>query len=87
LIAVENKQMPPHPVYLSDNLHDIIGKRLSDELRNEQPYIDIVHPEDQEASPSSLNNHQQARLPTPETSYRRHPSPPGSHRVPPGVEK
>ncbi len=67
-------QMPPRPTYLSDNLKDIIGKRLADELHDGQPYIDIVHPQDQEAVRSSLSSHHQGMLPVLEISFRLRPS-------------
>lgn len=79
--VVWDARMQTHPTYLSDNLHDIIGKRLSDELRHEQPYLDIVHPDDQEAMRSSLSSHHQGYLPQLEISYRLRPSPRGTRWV------
>ncbi len=79
--VVWSPQTPPRPLYLSDNLHDILGRRLSEELREGQAYADIVHPDDREAVRSSLSSHHQGYLPMLEISYRLRPSPRGMRWV------
>ena len=69
------------PSYLSDNLQNVIGTRLASELRNNQPYTSIVHPDDAEAVRSSLSSHQQGPLPSLEFSYRLRPSARGTRWV------
>lgn len=69
------------PVYLSDNLHEIIGARLAGELRQHQPYISIVHPDDQDDVRSSLSSHHHGKLPSLEFSYRLKPSARGTRWV------
>jgi diguanylate cyclase (GGDEF)-like protein/PAS domain S-box-containing protein len=75
--VVWDNQLPPRPTYLSDNLEHILGRRLADELRQGQDYVDIVHPEDRESVRSSLSSHHQGCLPLLEISYRLRPGPRG----------
>jgi len=78
---VWNDHVQPQPVYLSDNLSDIIGKRLSESLQAGTPFLDLVHPQDQEAVRASLSSHRLGRLPHLEISYRLSPSSRGTRWV------
>lgn len=69
------------PVYLSDNIQDVLGKRLAEELRQDEPFDDIVHPDDREALRAGLSSHGQGHLPQLEMSYRLRPSPRGTRWV------
>lgn len=79
--VVWDAHMPPRPNYLSNNLQDIIGKRLADELRDDLIFDDIVHPDDRESVRSSLSSHHQGLLPMLEISYRLRPSSRGTRWV------
>lgn len=79
--VVWDAHMPPRPNYLSNNLQDIIGKRLADELRDDLIFDDIVHPDDRESVRSSLSSHHQGMLPMLEISYRLRPSSRGTRWV------
>ena len=71
--VVWDNRVPARPIYLSDNLGDIIGQRRAEEVRDEHPFADIVYPDDREAMLSSLSSHHQGVLPLLEISYRLRP--------------
>jgi len=70
-----------HPVYMSDNLHDIIGARRAEALRAHQPFLSIVHPQDQDDVRSSMSCHHHGHLPSLAFSYRLRPSSQGTRWV------
>lgn len=74
-------QASSQPSYLSDNLHDVLGRRLADELRQDLSFIDIVHPDDREAMRANLSSHNEGHLPLLEMSYRLRPSARGTRWV------